>query len=72
MTKDRKTPEMQKFLDDFSTKVFGGKSRSESLKNEICVSCGCYAKVFRDEISKREYAISGLCQTCQDEVFNSK
>jgi len=24
---------------------------------------------FRDELSRREFEISGLCQTCQDEVF---
>lgn len=24
---------------------------------------------FRDELSKREFKISGLCQECQDETF---
>lgn len=24
---------------------------------------------FRDELSKREFRISGLCQVCQDDVF---
>lgn len=24
---------------------------------------------FRDELSMREYEVSGLCQKCQDEVF---
>ena len=24
---------------------------------------------FRDELSKKEYFISGLCQKCQDEMF---
>jgi len=24
---------------------------------------------FRDEISRKEYKISGLCQACQDAVF---
>ena len=24
---------------------------------------------FTDELSKKEYGISGLCQTCQDRVF---
>jgi hypothetical protein len=27
---------------------------------------------FRDELSKREYKISGLCQACQDETFKQK
>jgi len=26
-------------------------------------------KEFRDEISKREFGISGLCQKCQDKTF---
>ena len=25
---------------------------------------------FEDELSKKEFKISGLCQSCQDEVFN--
>jgi len=25
---------------------------------------------FTDELSKREYSFSGLCQTCQDKLFN--
>lgn len=25
---------------------------------------------FRDELSKKEFNISGLCQKCQDEIFN--
>lgn len=25
---------------------------------------------FRDELSRREYEISGLCQSCQDAVFD--
>lgn len=24
---------------------------------------------FRDELSKKEFQISGLCQSCQEEVF---
>lgn len=26
-------------------------------------------KHFKDELSKREFVISGLCQYCQDEIF---
>ena len=31
--------------------------------------CGKPITVFRDELSKKEYGISGLCQQCQDELF---
>ena len=26
---------------------------------------------FRDQLSRKEFKISGLCQTCQDSVFGS-
>lgn len=42
------------------------------VKEGKCPSCGKKIDVtteFRDEISVREYVISGMCQKCQDEVF---
>jgi len=33
------------------------------------IGCGKEAKEFKDALSSREYRISGLCQTCQDSVF---
>lgn len=35
------------------------------------IGCGRFlgAHEFRDQVSAREYRISGLCQRCQDEVF---
>ena len=40
--------------------------------NGACPFCGTPVNMgaFRDELSRREYQISGLCQTCQDETFN--
>jgi hypothetical protein len=36
----------------------------------------CYRSIemdkFRDELSKKEFEISGLCQQCQDEVFTEE
>ena len=29
-------------------------------------------KDFRDELSRREYKISGLCQKCQDEMYGGE
>lgn len=39
--------------------------------NRQCPICGLPIRFgeFKDELSKREYGISGLCQTCQDKVF---
>ena len=28
-------------------------------------------KDFRDELSRKEYEINGMCQQCQDKFFNS-
>tara|TARA_B100001964_G_C14125849_1_gene550512 strand:- start:906 stop:1118 length:213 start_codon:yes stop_codon:yes gene_type:complete len=33
------------------------------------IGCGGPALEFKDEVSKKEYTISGLCQKCQDKVF---
>jgi hypothetical protein len=37
-----------------------------------CVKCGEFNIEFRDELSRREYAISGLCQCCQDGIFGKE
>lgn len=42
------------------------------LKQGFCVTCGELIQEFRDEISHKEYHISGMCQKCQDSVFNIK
>ena len=34
-----------------------------------CASCGNKNLQFRDEVSRKEYTISLLCQVCQDMVF---
>jgi len=34
-----------------------------------CPSCSEAVHVLRDELSLREFLISGLCQHCQDSVF---
>ena len=59
---------MEQFQEDISMKFFG-RSVSLAKAGNQCVCCGKSATEFRDEISKREYQISSLCQHCQDEVF---
>jgi hypothetical protein len=36
-----------------------------------CITCEgeITSESFRDDLSKREYSISGMCQKCQDGVF---
>jgi len=62
-----KSPEMEKFLDNFAKEAFG-----RSRQDAACVTCGS-TKInksdFRNEISLREFGISHMCQACQDSVF---
>ena len=46
-----------------------GKDRKEGIKLNICTWCGKQANSFWDQLSEKEYTISGFCQTCQDETF---
>lgn len=47
-----------------------GKNRKDTINNHLCMTCDGVAESFRDEISRREYAISGMCQQCQDGFFD--
>ena len=38
-------------------------------KNRECAFCPYPNFKFRDELSRKEYKISALCQHCQDEMF---
>ena len=50
-----------------------GVDRTVTISHDICIptpiGCGGQAANFRDEISRKEYTISGLCQKCQDSIF---
>jgi len=48
------------------------KKEAKSISSNKCPFCGevIYLNGFKDELSKKEYGISGLCQKCQDEVFS--
>ena len=65
---NEKSVEMEKFLDEIAEHAFG-RNRSLAIAGKGCVNCGKPAGEFRDEISRREFNISGLCQTCQDLFF---
>lgn len=58
-----KSPALEEFLEA----IFG---RSSAIKNDYCVSCGKVANEFTDALSEKEFTISGLCQECQDKIFN--
>ena len=63
-----KTVLMEKRLDDMAKFLFG-RGRKVAMDNQMCVICGGDANHFEDELSRREYGISGMCQGCQDGVF---
>jgi len=64
----KKAPGIEAFLNEIS-------GRSDSIKMDTCIKpplgCGLPITPFRNEISRREYTISGLCQKCQDEIFGA-
>jgi len=47
-----------------------GKSREIQIASAKCMTCDGEATEFTDDLSRKEYTISGMCQTCQDSVFN--
>jgi len=49
--------------------LISGKDRCKTIRANKCTMCDGDANTFRDELSRKEYAISGMCQKCQDKVF---
>lgn len=50
-------------------KIFTEKA--EDVRNGICPFCKepISPDSFKDELSRKEYSISGLCQICQDATY---
>ena len=53
-------------IETFLEKLFG---RTSAIRENRCASCHKEAMEFKDSLSAKEYLISGLCQICQDEVW---
>lgn len=58
-----KTPEMIESIE----KMFPGTR--EAIAKMRCPICKQDIKEFRDQLSAKEYSISGMCQACQDGIF---
>jgi hypothetical protein len=43
--------------------------RTTAIEGNTCTFCRKEAVEFEDDLSRKEYTISGLCQSCQNEVF---
>ena len=61
---------LEQFKEEMAFSLFG-RSRTISLAGNGCVKCGEFNLEFRDEVSRREYKISALCQCCQDGIFGA-
>ena len=64
ITPTSKAPILDLFLSEMV-----GKSREITLAENKCMTCKGDAIEFKDALSFKEYQISGMCQVCQDEVF---
>ncbi len=59
---------MEAALEDLGQVLFG-RSRQVAADNQLCVVCGSDANFFRDDLSRKEFSISRMCQSCQDKTF---
>ena len=66
-----KSAVVENHIDKFTIRKFGAKRR-ECIEKDNCLTCNGPATNFTDELSKKEYTISGMCQKCQDEIFLPK
>ncbi len=60
-----KDPKYEEKLDDLTH----SPTRREAIDSDMCVSCKGPAAEFDNELSRKEFTISGFCQKCQDVVF---
>ncbi len=78
LTAQMKSPPADPF--DTNAFPFGVAAGNNKFGTHECATCGKpatdtgsndrpYAFMFRNGSSAREYRISGMCQTCQDDIF---
>lgn len=60
--------EVDAFLDTIAAESGGPGTKA---KPGQCTTCGGDATSFKDTLSRQEYRISGMCQSCQDSVFEA-
>ena len=65
-----RSPEVQEKIDGLCKSMFG-VSNTAAGASGICIFCGSNVSydLFRDDLSRKEYGLSRLCQKCQDLVF---
>ena len=66
---DEEFTEKSAEIEAMLTQLLGGKNRRSYIAAGKCIITGEDAGPFRDELSKREYMISGMGQEAQDQIF---
>jgi len=70
------SPSIKSIRIDNHLKNTFGVNREEAILDEVCVptpiGCGKEVKSFRTEADAKEFEISGLCQSCQDNLFDGE
>lgn len=56
----------RRYFTQFASKAIGGHN---ALNAGLCPTCSGEVGEFRDDLSIKEFSISGMCQKCQDSVF---
>jgi len=65
MEPTRKNPNI-----DMAIYAITGVDRIEAIQNDLCAfRCDEPDTDFRNDVSRKEYGISGICQQCQDNLF---
>ena len=61
-----KAPELESLISAIT-----GVDRRKAITTKSCATCGrdVTLNMFDDQLSLKEFHISGMCQTCQDKVF---
>ena len=65
-----KSKEMRELRETMSQLLFDRSHDAHKLAN-LCVTCGATADKFTDVLSQKEYNLSGMCQACQDGIFEA-
>ena len=61
-------------MEEMLSSVFG-VDRIKTIRESFCTGCDSTNNIeesFRDDLSRKEYTISGLCQSCQDYIFGKE
>lgn len=67
-----KDERIKKLLDKITSDPEFKRTRSNAILAKLCVMCENPNLNFIDQLSRREYKISGMCQTCQDNFFKEE